>query len=794
MLLTLAMNAAVPQLAKSTPLTLNVSTEGFEMSGLDDLYNTDWINWGTGDITHASGYARWSVDVVNPAVYSVTLNEQSTNGFCFHVDIIDPATGEAVTNYARYKSGNAKTEAELDCGQINMSQLEAGTYYIMLTDTVGWSAAKVQSVTLTYVNGDRISIPATLQPGDAMLSQHATLDKSGTVDTLTFAPKTAEWYACDEDYTVAGSQYVKWNIKVQGGKYKFTANTYCKQGHNYRIMVLNANETSTIYSKQEIEGDYDFHNQGINWQVTTDVIDLPAGNYVVMMQGRNYGRVMSVEAEYLGGAIVEAPDTLWPVDALRSERAYINEDNEFRFTDDSHAGYVTSQWGKWNLHVEDAGFYSFTLNAKSTNSHKYVLSLLNSDESLIRKDTLNGSSGTELTATTPIQELAKGDYIVKITNYVNNSHGRVVKIIANYKGGKTLNIPPMTSLLPADAILSDSAGVVSGDPDYINFKVRGHDAYNSTEWAKWRINVTEACSYIFTANVTSTDGQRYIISVLSSDESETIGEKEEPSDIGSGDQTQATDPIALPVGRYIVKIVNPYPYSKGCVKSISVAQATPVTLSEEDTNLEGLTADATVDIQLTRSLVAGMYNTICLPFAVSAAEMSRVFPGAVVKELTSSSIEEGEFVLNLNFSAVSEMEAGVPYIIKPAANIANPKFIGVTIDKTLNPVNTARANFVGNFAKGTIPAGENNLFMGANNTLYFPTVETEILGMRGYFVIHDAPAGVIQRAQIVEADAPAVTTDINRVEVNASVKTIENGQLVIIRDGKKYNVMGVRMK
>jgi hypothetical protein len=46
----------------------------------------------------------------------------------------------------------------------------------------------------------------------------------------------------------------------------------------------------------------------------------------------------------------------------------------------------------------------------------------------------------------------------------------------------------------------------------------------------------------------------------------------------------------------------------------------------------------------------------------------------------------------------------------------------------------------------------------------------------------------------VEADAPAVTTDINRVEVNGSVKTIENGQLVIIRDGKKYNVMGIKLQ
>ena len=153
--------------------------------------------------------------------------------------------------------------------------------------------------------------------------------------------------------------------------------------------------------------------------------------------------------------------------------------------------------------------------------------------------------------------------------------------------------------------------------------------------------------------------------------------------------------------------------------------------------------------------------------------------------------------MNLNFHQASDIYQGTPVLIKTSQDIVNPIFVGVQL-ATATPDGTYKtnANFIGNFAKGTIPASENNLFMGANNTLYFPTEDTEILGMRGYFVIHDAPAGVIQRARIVEADAPAVTTEINCVDakVNASVKTIENGQLVIIRDGKKYNVMGVRMK
>ena len=502
-------------------------------------------------------------------------------------------------------------------------------------------------------------------------------------------------------------------------------------------------------------------------------------------------------------------------------------------------------------------------------------------------------------------------------------------------------ISPITipaTLLPVDATMSDSAGVVLGTPDVINFKVIGSHKYNDKEWAKWKINVTKAGYYKFTANVTSTNGQRYNIYVLSSDELTTKGYKEGSSDLSTGERSFSTDAIELPVGEYVVKIMNPYEYSEGCVvnmvasydggaataipgllkaedavleakkmyhdengyihygsygtiptdeyaywritttdaysgkvildipaesngsghefhvelytdlngsklseayetavsyadnrlieleqtfeiseagtyyvklvnatqwssavlRSISIAPNLASTIDENETDVDaviGANDGKTVNVQLTRSFVAGMYNTICLPFAVSAAEMGRVFPGAVVKELTSSSIEEGDFVLNLNFSAVSEMAAGVPYIIKPAADVVNPKFIGVTIDKTLRNTETTNANFVGNFVAGTIPASENNLFLGANNTLYFPTVDMPILGMRAYFVIHDAPSGAVKRARIIEREQIITDVELVAEQPNAkSQKILRDGQLIIIRDGNMYNVMGAKLQ
>jgi len=545
-----------------------------------------------------------------------------------------------------------------------------------------------------------------------------------------------------------------------------------------------------------------FHNKAIDLNFSGCLYFPAAGDYTLKLYNRtkwSSSKIEKIVLSYAGGAVQDIPATIGVGEAwygVGGTRA----SNQIYFS----SWKTDSSYVKWNIKPTDNLYCNVKVSISTDNAHQVKVAVVEKGKT----DTIKfGESWTnETEEVTRVLNLGRiyllggKKFEVKVINPVSGSHVKINNVQFEEIAVSTINIPAATSLLPANAMLSDSAGVVSGSPDYINFKVRGSHKYNDTEWARWKINVTEMSSYIFTANVQSPEnnGQYYTISVLSIDESETKGEKVGSSDLGDGDRTFATDPITLPVGEYIVKIVNPYPWSQGCVKSISVAQATPVTISENDADIEaviGANNGKTVDAQLTRTLVAGMYNTICLPFAVSAAEMGRVFPGAVVKELTSSSVEEGDFVLNLNFSAVSEMEAGVPYIIKPAADVANPKFIGVTIDKTLNPVNTTNADFVGNFVAGTIPASENNLFLGANNTLYFPTVDMPILGMRAYFVIHDAPAGAVKRARIIEREQIITDVELVAEQPNAkSQKILRNGQLIIIRDGNMYNVMGAKLQ
>ncbi|MBO6074119.1 MAG: hypothetical protein J6P74_03155 [Paludibacteraceae bacterium] len=628
---------------------------------------TSYVDFGLRD----NGYdtLRWAafpVTLETPAMYDVTVNISSTNDWKFEFWLVDIASNIVVAHLNR--AGGSSSDVTKKLGTLDLTAVPAGKYMLKVQNKTAYSKVKLNSIDITYAGGAVINIPATLQPIDAIRSEYAQLDQTGVVDTLTFAPKDKEWMAIDETYSVAGSQYVKWNIKIaKAGKYKFTANTFCKQGHNYRIILLNEDESSTIYTKQEKEGTgSDYHNEGADWQVATDVIDLSAGNYVLKMQGKSYGRVMSVIASYEGGATTVIPGLLKAEDAV-----------------------------------------------------------------LVPKKMYHAANGD---------------------------------------------------------IQYDDYGTVPTD-----------------EYAYWRITTTGACSGKVTLNIpieSGDKGHQFHVELYSALDGDKLSEAYETSTKYNNGIVELSQTFEISsAGSYFIKLVNATKYSSAILRGIYIAPV--ITLDEEATNVATVIEPndgKTVNVQLTRSLVSGMYNTICLPFAVSAAEKTRVFGDAEVKKLTSSSIEDGGFVLNLNFDAVDEMEAGVPYIIKPTEDISNPKFLGVTINNTLNNTETSNAEFIGNFVKSTIEASEDNLFLGANNTLYFPTIDMEIKGMRAYFEVNNPSGAPIRRARIVEQGNVVTEIEIaqpdmlDKVDKSNVTKRIENGQLLIIRESVQYNALGVRVK
>jgi hypothetical protein len=102
-----------------------------------------------------------------------------------------------------------------------------------------------------------------------------------------------------------------------------------------------------------------------------------------------------------------------------------------------------------------------------------------------------------------------------------------------------------------------------------------------------------------------------------------------------------------------------------------------------------------------RPLQTGSFNSICLPFSLSSLS-GTPYEGAQVMRFDKARLEEvgGEQHLYFDFVSVTSIEAGVPYLIQPKADVSDVvQFGSVRFTKTqANTINTGDyADFIGTF-------------------------------------------------------------------------------------------------
>lgn len=114
-----------------------------------------------------------------------------------------------------------------------------------------------------------------------------------------------------------------------------------------------------------------------------------------------------------------------------------------------------------------------------------------------------------------------------------------------------------------------------------------------------------------------------------------------------------------------------------------------------------------------------------------------------MKELSSSLFEDG--TLTLNFSDdLASIQAGKPYIVKwnGGSDINGPVFENVTINYVTAKTETTYVDFIGNFSPEYLEAGDQSkLYLGGNNTLYYPDAAMTINACRAYFQLKGLMAG-----------------------------------------------------
>lgn len=225
------------------------------------------------------------------------------------------------------------------------------------------------------------------------------------------------------------------------------------------------------------------------------------------------------------------------------------------------------------------------------------------------------------------------------------------------------------------------------------------------------------------------------------------------------------------------------------VSSINVYVSLPtISLSESAENKIETKSD--VNISLNRKLVKGAWNTICLPFDVSAAQAKSAF-GADVRIAALNAECKGN-TLRFDNKTAEGIKAAVPYLIMPSEVKADDKyeFYNVSIKpENVTPAVAVRTldgfAFKGIYNKVDITQDINNpeasdsyaAFLGANNTLFKAKSGSTTKGFRAYFVIPNS----------IAASALRVVVDGNAT----SIKNINCG--VVENDDAVYNLQGQRV-
>lgn len=178
-------------------------------------------------------------------------------------------------------------------------------------------------------------------------------------------------------------------------------------------------------------------------------------------------------------------------------------------------------------------------------------------------------------------------------------------------------------------------------------------------------------------------------------------------------------------------------------------QAATVTSSNtlDEVTVNSFNAQNDVDVQLKRSLTPAQWNTFCVPFTISADVIAEKF-GAGTLVYTFGSMNGNV----MNFKASTTIEAGKPYIVKPANTVVNPTFTGVNIVES-DPVQLGENGF---FMQGTYGAKTDlttdgtNLFLGEGNKFYKPAGATtaKMKGLRAFFIVPQGTNFAALRANI----------------------------------------------
>ena len=209
---------------------------------------------------------------------------------------------------------------------------------------------------------------------------------------------------------------------------------------------------------------------------------------------------------------------------------------------------------------------------------------------------------------------------------------------------------------------------------------------------------------------------------------------------------------------------------------LQVEYETTLALSETADNTDALDEwnGYEADVTLTRTLQAGGWNTLAVPFNVSSTKLGYLTSqyGMSVKQLASTTLENEGKTLMLTFTDATEMVAGTPYLVKVTTDFdfSAQALPDVVISKELHPVTTTYADFVPVFSPTFLDGGDKSvLFITEGKKLTHPSANGNINGFRAYFRLNGELVSLVRAFHMsFDDNVTGITTVISDEPTTAS--------------------------
>ena len=225
------------------------------------------------------------------------------------------------------------------------------------------------------------------------------------------------------------------------------------------------------------------------------------------------------------------------------------------------------------------------------------------------------------------------------------------------------------------------------------------------------------------------------------------------------------------------------------IDDVKVTASKPVTISETGT---ATTFEAQLaDVTLGRTLSAGVWSTLCLPFDVTTEAMKTATGATDVKMCTFTSYANK----TMTFEKKGTVAAGTPFLVKVNTMATNPRFLLVDVKSTEAQTEAhGDVSMVGCYGQTDLNAdGERvAVFLTADGTLKRPSAASWTMkGLRAYFIVPKSFAGarvMIDDEEVTAIDAvlkPESTGDGELYSLTGQRQTQSVRPGIYINNGKK---------